>query len=567
MFGVAAACGTVLWFALLAQRPLFDPDEGRYAEIPREMLSGGDWLIPHLNGLVYLEKPPLQYWLTALAFRALGEGEFAARLTTGMAGFLTLGLVYFLGRRLWGADAGVRALMFTLASALFVLLGHQLTLDMLLSFCLTAALGSFLMAQAADLALRQRRAWMLACWMGMALAVLAKGLIGVLIPAVTLFGYMLWQRDWRLLRRLNFRWGLPLFGAVALPWFALAARADPQFLGFFFVREHFQRFLTPVEHRTQPWWFFLPVLAVGIMPWLPQAARALLSPFMDGAPRSPSEAHGLSGARDSSGARGSSDAGPPFDARRVLWIWCVFVLVFFSASDSKLIPYILPVVPALALLCASRRPTDSRRSLWAGALLSLGSGMGVLAYASGRWNSAEGRELLLLAGPVLLGTCAALCLGAVLCAVFAVRSRPRAALISLCVAWFAASGSILLAAQAAQSLFSAKDAARALLARGAAPGDPGPPIYSVQSYQQSLPFYLQREVILVDYRDEFDLGLREDPQRGIATLLLFSRVWRAQDSGFAVMPPRTLDRLRAMGLPMHEFARFADRVMVDRRER
>ena len=104
-----------------------------------------------------------------------------------------------------------------------------------------------------------------------------------------------------------------------------------------------------------------------------------------------------------------------------------------------------------------------------------------------------------------------------------------------------------------------------LLARGAASDGAGPPIYSVQSYQQSLPFHLQREMILVDYRDEFDLGLREDPQRGIATLLLFSRVWQAQDSGFAVMPPRTLDRLRAMGVPMHEFARFADRVMVDRR--
>jgi 4-amino-4-deoxy-L-arabinose transferase-like glycosyltransferase len=560
MLGVATMCGTVLWFALLAQRPLFDPDEGRYAEIPREMLSGGDWLIPHLNGLAYLEKPPLQYWLTALAFRGLGQGEFAARLTTGAAGFLTLGLVYFLGRRLWGTDAGVRALLFTLASVLFVLLGHQLTLDMLLSFCLTAALGSFLLAQAADVAPRQRRAWMLACWMGMALAVLAKGLIGVLIPAATLFGYMLWQRACRLLRRLNLRWGLPLFGAVALPWFALAARADPRFLGFFFVREHFQRFLTPIEHRTQPWWFFLPVLAVGIMPWLPQAARALLSPFMDGAQRGSCEARGPSE------AGGRSDAGRPFDARRVLWIWCVFVLVFFSASDSKLIPYILPAVPALALLCAGRGAADSRRSLWTGALLSLGSGMGVLAYASGRWNSPEGRELLLLAGPVLLGTCALLCLGAVFCAVFAVRRRPRAALTSLCLAWFAASCSILVAAQAAQSLFSAKDAARALLARGAAPGDVGPPVYSVQSYQQSLPFYLRREVILVDYRDEFDLGLREDPQRGIATLLLFSRVWQAEDGGFAVMAPRTLDRLRTMGVPMHEFARFADRVMVDRRE-
>src|SRR6202051_1337099 len=116
MLGAAALFCTVLWFALLAQRPLYDPDEGRYAEIPREMLSGGGWVIPHLNALVYLEKPPLQYWLTPAPFRG----------------------------RLWGVHAGVRALLFTSASSLFVLLGHQLTLDMLLSFCLTACLSCFL---------------------------------------------------------------------------------------------------------------------------------------------------------------------------------------------------------------------------------------------------------------------------------------------------------------------------------------------------------------------------------------------------------------------------------------
>src|ERR1700722_16828081 len=118
MVWIAALGCTVLWFALLAGRPLYDPDEGRYAEIPREMLSGGDWVIPHLNALVYLEKPPLQYWLTALTFRGLGQSEFTARLCTGSAGFLSLVAVFLLGRKLWGLDAGVRALLFTSASAL-----------------------------------------------------------------------------------------------------------------------------------------------------------------------------------------------------------------------------------------------------------------------------------------------------------------------------------------------------------------------------------------------------------------------------------------------------------------
>src|SRR5580698_5171227 len=181
--GAAAACATVVWFALLAQRPLYDPDEGRYAEIPREMFNAGDWVIPHLNALVYLEKPPLQYWLTALAYRALGQSEFAARFCTGLAGYLSLAAVFLVGRSLWGFDSGLRALLFTSASALFVLVGHQLTLDMLLSFCLTAALGCLLMAQSRRDVRAHWRSWMLGCWAAMALAVLTKGLIGALIPA------------------------------------------------------------------------------------------------------------------------------------------------------------------------------------------------------------------------------------------------------------------------------------------------------------------------------------------------------------------------------------------------
>ena len=545
MVCIAAVVCTVLWFALLAGRPLYDPDEGRYAEIPREMLSGGDWVIPHLNALVYLEKPPLQYWLTALVFRGFGQNEFTARLCTGLAGYLSLVMVFFLARKLWGFDAGVRALLLTSASTLFVLLGHQLTLDMLLSFCLIAALSCFLMAQARRDAAPHWRTWMLGCWAAMALAVLTKGLIGALIPAATLVSYVVWQRDWQLLRRLNLRWGIALFAAIAVPWFALAARADPRFLTFFFVREHFQRFLTPIEHRTEPWWFFVPVLVVGIMAWLPQAARVLVSTIVERA------AHGQ------------------FATARLLWIWCVFVVIFFSCSDSKLIPYILPAVPALALLCAGDKAGDSRGNLLAGALLSLASSLGILAYASGLGGSAATRELLLLIAPALFVTSALLALGALICAVCAMQGRPRAALAALCTAWFLASGSILIGADAAQALFSAKDVAL-VLRRQAAASDPladvtGVPLFAVQSYQQSLPFYLQRPVILVDYRDEFDLGLTEDPGRGIATLQQFAGVWLPLPRGFAVMSSGTRDRLSALGVPMHQIAQFPGRVIISRR--
>jgi 4-amino-4-deoxy-L-arabinose transferase-like glycosyltransferase len=540
MQGAAAVCFTVLWFALLAGRPLYEPDEGRYAEVPREMLSGGDWVIPHLNALAYLEKPPLQYWLTALVYRGFGESEFTARLSTGLAGYLSLATVFLLGVRLWGFEAGLRALLYTSASALFVLLGHQLTLDMLLSFSLLASLGCILLAQARRDDAARWRGWMLGCWAAMALAVLTKGLIGVLIPAATLCGYVIWQRDWPLLRRLNLRWGLPLFAVIAVPWFVLAARANPQFLRFFFVREHFQRYFTPIEHRTEPWWFFAPVLVVGIMPWLPQALRALLSPF-----KTPVQ-------------RGQ------FDAARLLWMWCVFVLVFFSVSSAKLVTYILPAIPALALLAACDKAAEAKGSLLAGALLSLASGLGILAYACGLWSSVQARELLLLIRPALLWTCAWMVFGALLCAACALRSRTRAALAALSVAWFAASATILVAADAAQSLFSAKDAALVLRRQGAA-ADPAVPVFAVQSYDQSLPFYLQRPVTLVDYRDEFDFGLTFDPQRGIATLRLFAQAWLPLSRGFAVMPPGTRDRLSASGVPMREIASLPERVIVSRR--
>ncbi len=538
MLGVAALFCTILWFALLAHRPLFDPDEGRYAEIPREMLNGGDWVVPHLNGLIYFEKPPLQYWLTALAFRCFGETEFAARLCTGLAGFLSLATVFFLGRNLWGFDAGVRAVLYTSASTLFVLLGHQLTLDMLLSFCLIAALSCFLMSQSRR---AEWRAWMLGCWGAMAFAVLAKGLIGVLIPAATLSAYVVWQRDWAMLRRLNFRWGLPLFTAVAAPWFVLAARSNPQFLRFFFIREHFQRFLTTIEHRTEPWWFFAPVLVVGILPWLPQAARSLGPPFADRVPRG------------------------QFDAALILWIWCVFVFVFFSLSDSKLIPYILPIIPALALLCAGRKDGDSRANLLTGSLLSLAACGGLLAYASGRWSSPAAGQLLQLIRPMLFCQCVVLAFGALICAVFALRGRPLVALSALSCAWFLGSGSILVAADAAQTLFSAQNIALTLRREAAASGASSVPIFAVQAYQQALAFYLQRTVILVDYRDEFDFGLAQEPTLGIATLQEFSDQWRSLDSGFAVLPQSTWDRLSAIGLPMRLVARFPDRLLISRR--
>jgi hypothetical protein len=194
------------------------------------------------------------------------------------------------------------------------------------------------------------------------------------------------------------------------------------------------------------------------------------------------------------------------------------------------------------------------------------SSLGLLLYANGLWSSVETRTLLLSIGRLLFGTSALLALGALACGFYVLRRRPRAALAGLCSAWFLASATILVAADAAAGLFSAKDSALELRLAGAAdPADPlGVPIFAVQTYPQSLPFYLRRSMILVDYRGELDFGLAENPQRGIPTLQQFAEVWQTLSAGFAVMPPSTRDKLSALGVPMREIARFPEQVVISR---
>src|SRR5882724_2444197 len=163
-YPVLAAFVAVMWFAMLPLRPLFNPDEGRYAEIPREMLAGGDWVIPHLNGLAYIEKPPLQYWATAAALAVFGHGEFAARFYTACCALATLGAVWLVAWRLWQTAAAWRAAAVLSSMVLFVVLGQLLTLDMSLTFYMTLSLAGFLLAQPAPTASGAGRRWMLVAW-------------------------------------------------------------------------------------------------------------------------------------------------------------------------------------------------------------------------------------------------------------------------------------------------------------------------------------------------------------------------------------------------------------------
>jgi 4-amino-4-deoxy-L-arabinose transferase-like glycosyltransferase len=535
LFAVCAA----IWLVGLGFRGLFNPDEGRYAEIPREILASGDWVIPHLNGLVYIEKPPLQYWATAISEATFGQNDWAARLYTGLCALATVYVLWAMIRREWGGVAAARAAIMLGSSLLFVLLGHQLTLDMSLTLFMTLTFVGFCNAQRAV----RWQGWMLLSWAGIAAAFMTKGLIAGVLPLFTLIIYSALQRDVAPWRRLLLARGAVLFGVLCLPWLILIQHRLPQFFQFFFVREHFERFLTKIEDRYQPWWFFIPILLAGILPWLLPALRSLYV-----------------------GWRGT-DSRPGFDERRFAWVWCVVIFVFFSASDSKLLSYILPLFPALALLMATG-PTVRLNA----ELRATGAGM-VLA------------GVLLLAGAVLLPRILyAPFLYDPLRAPYFMHIRPALILMGVCsmaggiAAWRIRSDGIRptlavglggfatwAGALWAAALVAPAYSGAALYAQLPVALRQDVPVYSVRTYDQSLTFYLRHPVTLVEYRGELDFGQTLEPTRSIATLAAFAPVWRDSGQALAVVERKTYQQMQSEGFPMVIRANAMKTYIVSRR--
>jgi 4-amino-4-deoxy-L-arabinose transferase-like glycosyltransferase len=535
LYGGLAVLLVVVWLATLANRPLFNPDEGRYAEIPREMLSGGDWVIPHLNGLDYIEKPPLQYWATASMYHLFGVSEFSARLYTALTALGTVALIGLLGAKIGGRETGWRAAAVLAGMIMVIVLGQLITLDMSLTFYMTASLTGFLLAQRpGDSAPK----WMLMAWIAAALGVLTKGLVAAAIPAAVLVIYSLCSRDFAPWSRLRLFWGLPLFLAIVVPWHWLASLRLDDFLQFFFVHEHFARYLTKVADREEPWWFFGMVFLIGTVPWTVPALRVIFSGWRDCA---------LKG---------------PFSPTFFLWIWVLFVCVFFSLSDSKLMPYILPAMPALAVLIAALPIATLKRDFLITAVLTavVGLGLGVASfYLPVLVPESPNRPYFLTLAKPLREVAALLLVSGVFVWVQGARDATRAG-VFLGVGWCLAGLLLMRTATLLAPIYSGIDLAKAL-----PPADRDAPLYSVRTYDQSLTFYLQRTVMLVGYRGELDYGLRRAPNGGIADVDEFLRLWDSQTRAYAVMDKRTFNNFKERGVPMRTVGQNVGQVMVARR--
>jgi 4-amino-4-deoxy-L-arabinose transferase-like glycosyltransferase len=535
LFALLAAFA-FLWFCNLGYRHLIKPDEGRYADIPREMVASGDWLTPRLNGYKYFEKPPLQYWATAVSLAAFGMNEWAARLWTGMTGFLGVLLVFWAGNRLFAPPAGLLGAAVTASCALYAVLGHLLTLDMALSFFMSASVLAFAVAQQ-ESGEPGRRRWMLLAWAAMALAVLTKGLVGAVLPIGAVGVYVLLHRDWGLLARLYLLRGGLLFLAIAAPWFVAVTLVNPEFPHFFFIHEHLERFLTREHDRYQPAWYFLAVLLVGVLPWIVSLFPALRRAWV-------------------------SSRGTGFHAQRFLLVWCAVVFVFFTASDSKLAPYILPLFPALSLLIGSYLRSAGRGVLLAQAALAALLGIALAAAAPhlpAYASDAVPSSLLQGYVPWIIASGLALAAFGIVSAALMRRDRRIPAVLTL------ACGGLVLAqtALSGHETLAPSLSAYHIVQKIRDQVKPDTPFYFVETFDHTLLFYLGRTVTMVSVTDELADPIARAPRDFLPDAAAFARAWEADRDAFAMFNINDLPAfLQAHPVPMRVVAADPRRVIV-----
>ena len=538
--------GLLFGFAL-GQRALWQPDEGRYVEIPREMTVSGDYVTPRINGVKYFEKPALFYWLQAGAIKAFGLKEWAMRLWPAAFALVGCLAVYVAGRRLYDRRTGLLAVAVLATAPLYYFLGRAITLDMAVSALLTVALFAFLLGTREPPG-RARRNYFWAFYACAALATLAKGLIGIVIPAMVIGVWILILNEWRLLKAIYLPSGLVLFLLIAAPWHIAAARANPEFAHFYFIHEHFQRYLTKVHDRYQPAWFFIPVLLAGFYPWTAYLAQAVVKAW-------PASWRARAESRE----------------ELFLLLWAGLVFAFFSFSDSKLVPYILPILPPLALLTArylvQHWEAASSASLRAGTwvLLALGFMLALTLVfvpesAPDRPRVAEYARVFGDYGWVILGSLLATAL--VPFGIGFLR-RPLWTVVAL-----ALTAAVFLGVVDRGFVFldhkrSVKELALVLKPLLQA----GDEVMTYREYYQDLPVYLERRITVVDWKGELRFGTEvEDVSGWMIDEAGFWRRWDGPHRAYLLTGQGNYDKLRAEGRgQFHLIAQTGSNVLVTNR--
>ncbi len=533
MAATLAGLGAAL-FLLLFVRGFSDPDEGRYAEIPREMAVSGRWMEMRMLGYRYYEKPPLSYWVVAPFVQGFGARDWAARIPLLLNGLAITWLCGWLARRAWRVSANIP--VFVMATTVGFVAGTALLLtDAFLMFWFVLTGVCLFLGFQPDCPPTRRRRYLAGAVLGAALGFLTKGAVAVVLPAAIAVVWLLWERRWRAL----LTWEVPAAaGLLAAALAAALLRIEEDNPGFFFhfvFEEHLARFLgtRTQQLHPEPFWFFLPIVPLLMLPWTLFLGRAI----------------------DRMRAAGAW-CGDPLS--RFLLVWVAVVVVFFSIGTGKLMSYVLPAIPPLGLLLGrwglapepDGRPADRRwwaLGMAAFPLVTLAI-LGVWLAAYFRWvpdviYAVDGRSAAALLPALLAG-------GAVL-----VSGAWRR--LSGLACWHAG---ILLTCALLLSPLAGPDFNVLLHINSshafqslAAILKPEDQIVVFWSYRPALPFYTQRLYRPFQEQNELSYGMALEPERP-ADLdtpdALRALVRQASGRVFAVLEPRDLpEKFAALGLP------------------
>ncbi len=522
LFEILAALGVFIiagltFFFHLGAYGFWEPDEARYGEIAREMLELRDYIVPHLNYVAYVEKPPLLYWLTTFSYRVFGINEFAARAIPAMAAMLGVLATFVFAARVMGRRRAVMAAAILATAPLYAVMAQVLTTDLLLSALTTIAIFALF------LHFQEGGVWCWIAYVAMAFATLTKGPVGIALPALTILIFLCWERALHgSMRRFHAIAGSAVIVTIVAPWFIAISIREPGFVDFYFVGEHVRRFFDSSFSHGEPFYFYVPVILAGLLPW------SMLVPFLTWRRMTPNP------------------------ARRYCVIGSMVIMGTFSASSGKLVPYIIPVFPLLAVLLAdgivscawpdesrALRSPDSRILMESGPLLGLlGAGIIFAAMKAASFRTPYPMlvqpELFAIGGILLFG-------GAMVTVAFSARLTGAGLsliVITLAGALCAASWA-RIAAEPMRSYAS--------LSRQVAERAPTAQIICYHRYVQGLPFYTRRRVILVGPLTELRFGAEHAPD---ATDYFFTsdsdlmRLWHRPGDIVLVLDAGDLARLK-----------------------
>ena len=494
-------------FCFLGHVALFPPDEGRYAEIAREMLSSHQFIIPHLDGVIYLEKPPLSYWVTSLVIRCFGESELGVRCAVMIPGLLGCLASYLTGRKLFNRRVGILSALMLSSTILYFTFSHMITTDMLLTFFLTCSLYAFLWAfQATSKSARDYGLW--AAYLFSGLAMMTKGLIGLVFPVLIIMTFIGLTKRWSLIKDMRLFSGVLIIAVLNLPWLLAVQQKVPAFLYFYFIEQQLIRYATPIANREMALGVYISVFLLGLFPWvvwLPQSIK-MLRPLQWGEPGFNSSLLFLS-------------------------LWPLIILLFFSASHSILIPYLLPVLPPLTMLIGAyldgvwlQKPNGYQRvsvMIFSGVMVIMALSLILLPMIHPLAGmKPPGNDYVVRLAAIIA------CLGA-LVAMWAAYYQSMHHLFKIMLSTAYLFLILFWAGSTPANERSIKPLAlriNTLLIK-----HPEAKVINYGDYHQDLPYYIHRLVMIVDWQNELSFGL-ENQSQARTRLIDSARFWQYWDS-------------------------------------